>query len=291
MAPVRKIPLSESFLQKIQAHVKLHCEAFASDTVYLDTIGRIPGGRIVAESRGWPIREAFEYFQHLGAGQLKGDSFKVLDRDYFSIDTHRIDVPVSFTVDERIRPELLVMLDVYAQVYDAENRLRFFLNRKLQEKFGPHFVSRLPHRVRERVELEKSRHHFYVFDPRRGDLEFTHLSDLKRIIVANEEFVEGRQIRSVLLQKLDFLNSIRHLSAHNNLIVPAEVTRIRDSCEFIRLITGTETPATTLSPPEAAESQVVSASGYPYTQAHRVPAGGGGDVRSEPTHTEGAAIT
>lgn len=272
MVPVRKLPLSESVLTKIQEHVKLHCEAFTSDTVYLDKFSRIPGGRILAESQSWPMREAFEYFQHLGVGRLTGASFKVLDREYFGIDVKRVIVSVSFTIDERIRSELPVMLDMYAQIYDAENRLRFFLNQKLQEKFGPDFIFHLPPHVQERIELEKSRSYCYVIDSRRGDLEFAHVSDLKRIIVANEEFIVDRLIRSILLQKLDHLNSIRHLAAHNNLIMPAEVSRIRDNCEFVRLITGTGMLGISESPPHAAESKAVAAPARPYAQGHLVTA-------------------
>ena len=243
MASVRKIPLSESVLNMIQAHVKMHCEVFATDTVYLDTIGNVPGGRTLVESHNWPVREAFEYFQNLGVGRLEGDSFKVLNPDYFRVNTNQVSVSISFFIDERIRSDLLVMLDVYAQVFDAENRLRFFLNQKLQDKFGPDYVFYLPQHVQERIDHEKSRTSCYVIDPQKGDLEFTHLSDLKRIIVANEEFIADNLSRSVLLDKLDYLNSIRNLAAHNNLIEAAEITRIRDNCEIVRLITGTELPA------------------------------------------------
>jgi hypothetical protein len=41
---------------------------------------------------------------------------------------------------------------------------------------------------------------------------------------------------------LDYLNSIRNLAAHNNLIEAAEITRIHNSCEIVRLITGMELP-------------------------------------------------
>lgn len=291
MAPVRKTPLSEAVHNKIQAHVKMHCEAFASDTVYLDTIGRIPGGRVVAESQSWPIREAFEYFQHLGVGRLEGDAFKVLDPDYFNIDKSQVIVSFSFSIDERLRSELHVMLDVYAQLYDAENQLRFYLNQKLQEKFGPNFVPHLPHHVQERIALEKSRNNSYVIDPRRGELEFVHLSDLKRIIVANEEFITSSRSRSVLVQKLDYLNSIRHLAAHNNLILPAEVTRIRYNCEIVRLIiTGAGVLDMTQSPAMADDSETVTSSGRFEAPERRVSAGGDGDVRSEHSHSESAVI-
>lgn len=243
MASVRKIPLSESVLNMIQAHVKMHCEVFAADTVYLDTIGNVPGGRTLVESYNWPVREAFEYFQNLGVGRLEGDSFKVLDPDYFRVDPDRLIVPVSFSIDGRIRSELLPMLDVYAQIYDVENRLRFFLNKKLQDKFGPDYIFYLPQHVVERIDHEKSRTSCYVIDPRKGDLEFTHFSDLKRIIVANEEFIADDLSRSVLLEKLDYLNSIRNLAAHNNLIEAAEITRIHNNCEIVRLITGTDLSA------------------------------------------------
>jgi hypothetical protein len=243
MASVRKIPLSESVLNMIQAHVKMHCEMFTTDTVYLDTIGYVPGGRTLVESHHWPVREAFEYFQNLGVGRLEGDSFKVLDPDYFRVDPDRLIVPVNFSIDERIRPDLLLMLDVYAQVFDAENRLRFFLNQKLEDKYGPDYVFYLPQHVQERIDHEKSRTSCYVIDPRKGDLEFTHFSDLSRIIVANEEFIADDLSRSVLLEKLDYLNSIRNLAAHNNLIEAAEITRIHNNCEIVRLITGMELPA------------------------------------------------
>jgi hypothetical protein len=241
MAAVRKLPLSETLITKIQQHVKLHCEVFASDTVDLETFGKVPGGRILSDSVNWPVREAFEYFHHLGTGRLTGTVFKVLEREYFGIGINQSSISFSFTIDDRIRSELPAMLDVYAQIYDAENRVRFFLHQKLQDKYGPNFVSHLPTHVRDRIEHEKLRHHNYVIDPLRGELAFAHLSDLKRIIDANEDFVADNQVRSVLLQKLEYLNSIRHLASHNNLILPAEIMHIRDNCELICLIIGTGT--------------------------------------------------
>lgn len=253
MAPVRKLPLTKPVLQKIREHVKMHCEAFASDTVYLNSIGSIPGGRTLIESHSWPIRDAFDYFQNLGAGRLEGDSFKVLDQDYFGVNTRQVNVPVSFSIDERIRSDLLVMIDVYAQVYDVENRLRFFLNQKLREKYGPDYVFRLPQRVQERIEHEKSRATFYVTDPQKGDLAFCHFSDLRRILMDNEEFVSVQQGYSLLLDELDYLNSIRNLAAHNNLIVPFEIARIRNTCDIVRLIAGAEQSAHKQEQPSEAQ--------------------------------------
>ncbi len=241
MAAVRKLPLSATLISNIQQHVKLHCEVFSSDTIDLETFGQIPGARTPTNTVNWPLREAFEYFHLLGAGRLTGTVFKVLEPEYFGIGSHQTSLSFSFTIDDRTRSELTAMLDVYAQIYDAENRLRFFLHRKLLTKYGANFVSRLPTHVRDRVEHEKLRQHRYVIDPLRGDLAFVHLSDLKRIIDANEEFVADNQIRAVLLQKIEYLNSIRHLASHNNLIVPAEIMRIRDHCELIRLIIGAGT--------------------------------------------------
>ncbi|MCR4300297.1 MAG: hypothetical protein NUV51_01670 [Sulfuricaulis sp.] len=241
MAAVRKLPLSETLITKIQQQIKLHCEVFSSDTIDLETFGHIPGARNPKNTAHWPVREAFDYFHHLGTGRLTGTIFKVLEREYFGIGSHQTSLSFSFTIDDRIRSELPAMLDVYAQIYDAENRVRFFLHQKLQDKYGPNFVFHLPTHVRDRIEHEKLRHHNYVIDPLRGDLEFAHLSDLKRIIDANEEFVADNQVRAVLLQKIEYLNSIRHLASHNNLILPAEIMRIRDHCELIRLIIGTGT--------------------------------------------------
>jgi len=270
MAAVRKLPLSETLITKIQQQVKLHCEVFSSDTVDLETFGKVPGGRILSDSVNWPIREAFEYFHHLGAGRLTGKVFKVTEREYFAIGSKQTAVSFSFTIDERIRSELPAMLDVYAQIYDAENRLRFFLHQKLQDKYGANFVSQLPTHVRDRIEHEKLRHHSYVIDPLRGDLEFAHLSDLKRIIDANEEFVADNQIRMVLLQKLDYLNSIRHLASHNNLVLPAEIMHIRDNCELVRLILGTGTLGLAPFTPDPATSKTDNRTGGPESAAKTV---------------------
>lgn len=270
MAAVRKLPLSKTLLTKIQQHVRLHCEVFSSDTVDLVTFGKVPGGRILSDSVNWPIREAFDYFHHLGTGRLDGSVFKVLEREYFGIGINQSSITFSFTIDDRIRSELPAMLDVYAQIYDAENRVRFFLHQKLQDKYGPNFVSHLPTHVRDRIEHEKLRHHSYVIDSLRGDLAFAHLSDLKRIIDANEEFVADNQIRLVLLQKLDYLNSIRHLASHNNLILPAEIMYIRDHCELIRLIIGTGTLGLSPFTPTPSGSKTNSRPAQPDTAAKTV---------------------
>jgi hypothetical protein len=184
MASVRKIPLSESVLNMIQAHVKMHCEMFTTDTVYLTLSATFPASEpLLSPITGRSERPCF---------QNSADDWREIlrrDPDYFRVDPDRLIVPVNFAIDERIRPDLRLMLDVYAQVFDAENRLRFFLNQKLEDKYGPDYVFFLPQHVQERIDHEKSRTRCYVIDPRKGDLEFTHFSDLSWIIVANEELL------------------------------------------------------------------------------------------------------
>ena len=270
MAAVRKLPLSKTLLTKIQQHVKLHCEVFSSDSVDLETFGQIPGANAPTYTATWPIQEAFEYFHHLEVGRLTGTVFKVLIPDYFEIGSHQTSLSFSFTIDDRIRSELPAMLDVYAQIYDAESRLRFFLHQKLLTKYGVNFVLHLPKKVRDRIEFEKLRERPYVIDPLRGELAYVYLSDLKRIIDANEEFVADNQIRLVLLQKIEYLNSIRHLASHNNLILPSEIMHIRDHCELIRLIIGTGTLGLTPFTPTPAGSITDSRPAQPKTAANTI---------------------
>lgn len=234
MPQMRTFPLTEEILQKLRTHVRAHCQEFASTVVFVDSLSALPGSRPSVESLSWPIDGALEYFQAQGVGKRVGNEFHVLNPDYFAVAPPQIAVPVSFSIDARIQSDLLIMIDVYAQIYDVENRLRFFLHRKLTEKYGQDFVPNLPAQVRNNIAAEKSRSNLFVIDPRRGDLEFTHFNDLKRVILSNEEFVTEPATRSVLLEKLDFLHSIRNLVAHNNLVAPAEMARIRDNCEVVR---------------------------------------------------------
>ena len=90
------------------------------------------------------------------------------------------------------------MSDAYAQIYDLENRLRFFLHDKLSSKYGAEYFSKLTTKVRTNIEIQKNRAVRFVTDPRKGELDFAQFSDLKRIFLSNEEFIPDGQTRAFL---------------------------------------------------------------------------------------------
>lgn len=232
-----KFPLSADMLNTIKGQIRRHLEAFATDKIPMDRIGASqPGGRPLVIAFSWPIEEAIEYFEKEGVGKREGDIFKVFNMDYFDIELQSISVPITFSVDEHIRSDLAVMIDMYAQIYDIENRLRFFFFEKLKSFFGNDYLQNLPNKTRENIEQEKRRLRVSVNDSRSYDLQYAYFGDLKRILTNTPGLIDDVRARDLLLAKLDSLLEARNYVAHNNLLVPAEVKRISADCDAVRRI-------------------------------------------------------
>lgn len=232
-----KFPLSTEMLNRIKGQIRRYLQAFATDEIPIDQIGAAgPGGRLLVEASSWPIDEAIDYFQKEGAGKREGQVFKVLDREYFGIQLQSISVPVTFSVDDRIRSDLTIMVDVYAQIYDIENRLRFFFHDKLKSLKGEDYLQKLPRKTRENIQQEKAKLRIFVTDVRSLDLQYAHFDDLKRILDNVPAIVADSMARNTLLPTLDYLLEARNYIAHNNLLVASEVRRISEACGIVRQI-------------------------------------------------------
>jgi len=155
--------------------------------------------------------------------------------DYFSIKLNGINLPVIFSVDQRIEANLAIMTGLYALVYDVENRLRFFIASKLEQKYGSDFIKSLPRKIRDQITDEKSKTKIFMSDTRNKDLEFVNFSDLKKIINL-EDIISDITKKQTLVDKLDYLNEARTLIAHNNIIVTNEIDKIKTYCEAVKNI-------------------------------------------------------
>jgi hypothetical protein len=235
-------PLTPELLNSIKQYVKAQSERFQTATIDLDTVLSI-GGRRLAEAVYYPLKEAVALFENEGAGkkvpgphQGHPGFFEIHDPSYFSIDFGALSLPVRFSLDKRIETDLLTMVEVYAQIYDVENRLRFFLTDKLKEKYGEPFADKLPRKVRDSIVRHKQPAAIFVEDKRIQDLEYAEFADLKGILVANDDFLPDAQQRTALLQRLDYLAEARNYCAHNNRLVPGEVQKVREGCEVVRRV-------------------------------------------------------
>jgi len=178
-------PLTPELLNSIKQYVKAQSERFQTATIDLDTVLSI-GGRRLAEAVYYPLKEAVALFENEGAGkkvpgphQGHPGFFEIHDPSYFSIDFGALSLPVRFSLDKRIETDLLTMVEVYAQIYDVENRLRFFLTDKLKEKYGEPFADKLPRKVRDSIVRHKQPAAIFVEDKRIQDLEYAEFADLK----------------------------------------------------------------------------------------------------------------
>lgn len=232
-----KFPLSAEMLNRIKGQIHSYLKAFATDEIPIDRIGAVqPGGRTLVEASSWPIDDAIEYFQNEGVGKRVGKIFKVLNMGYFGVQLQSLSVPVTFSADERIKADLAVMVDMYAQIYDIENRLRFLFHEKLKALIGDDYVKKLPRKVRERIGQEKARLRVFVKDVRSLDLQYTHFDDLKRILDNIPELISSQTARESIVSKLNYLLEARNYVAHNNLLLDSEVKEISEACGIVRQI-------------------------------------------------------
>lgn len=237
MVKQQKFPLSAEMLNRIKRQIRNHSLAYATDEIPIDQIGAGgPGERILVESHSWPIGDAIEYFQKEGAGKREDRVFKILNPDYFGIELQSLSVPITFSVDERIRADLSVMVDVYSQIYDIENRMRFHFHEKLKSLNGGGYFDTLPRKVRQNIEKEKNKPRKFVDDTRSLDLQYAQFDDLKRILDSTPDLVSKQMDRETLLLKLDYLFEARNYVAHNNLLLTTEVVEISEACGIVRRI-------------------------------------------------------
>ena len=241
MAKQTKFPLSAEMLNRIKEQIRSHLIAFSTDEIPINRIGAIqPGGRILVETSSWPIEDAIEYFEKEGAGKRDGQVFKVLNTEYFDVELQSLSVPVTFSVDNRIRADLAVMVDVYAQIYDIENRLRFLFHDKLKSLNGDNYLKSLPQKERDNIDKEKAKLRIFVDDARSLDLQYANFGDLKRILDNIPTLISEQKARKTLLSQLEYLIEARNHVAHNNLLITSEVTRVAEACGIVRQIVASE---------------------------------------------------
>jgi hypothetical protein len=230
-----KYPLTSKILNKIKNNIKELSETFRTTQLYIDRIGMMPFGRKLVESDFWPKNEAIDLFEKEGAVKVSGNSFKILKNDYFNIQFNSLSLPISFSIEDSIKTNLAIMTGLYAEIYDVENRLRFYIATKLEQIHGKDFFPHLPRAVRESITKEKARPKLYILDPRNKELEYSDFNDLKKVI-ENIEIISDKTNNKDLIDKLTYLNDARTLIAHNNIIVKEEVQKIKDYCSVVRRI-------------------------------------------------------
>lgn len=234
---IQKFPLSAKMLERIRYQIQQHAEAFATDIVPIKKIGASsPGGRILVEAASWPIEKAIEYFEKEGVGRKDVNLFKILNKEYFGIKIESLEVPVSFSIDKRIEADLTIMMNFYAQLYDIENRLRYFFSEALKAIVGNDFIKELSRKTRDNIENEKRRMRLFVTDLRIGDLQYAQFNDLMRILENFPAILPDAEERQLVLEKLKILTETRNVIAHNNLLLPPEGKRINDASDIIRKI-------------------------------------------------------
>ena len=160
----RNYPLTAEILNEYKDCVRWQAEKYQSKEIEIGSV-LSRGGRFRVEHQSYPTKEAFEFFQNEGAGRIVSDwskmqqglpmIFEITDPGYFEIDYSSLKWPLTFSVDEKIKTDLITMVDIYAQIYDVENRLRHFLHELLCAKHSSNYHSSLPQKVRKNVTTQR----------------------------------------------------------------------------------------------------------------------------------------
>ncbi len=228
-----KLPLTTENLNKIKANIKSHIETYQVNAIMVSQIGWMPGGRQYVESFYWPIAEALDIFIKDGAIRKEQETLTIVKPEYFQIQFDPLNLPIQFSIDKRIEVDLLIMTALYADIYDVENRMRYFLEERLIQKYGQDFLPHLIRSVRESIEREKNNTRWHIPETRTRELNFTNFGDLIKI-VSMQDFLPANNIRQALLEKLEYLSEARTRVGHNNLLPDEDNQKIKDYAAQVR---------------------------------------------------------
>lgn len=241
----RKLPLTTEILNEYKDCIRWQAEQYQSKEIEIGSV-LSRGGRFLVKHQNYPTKEAFEFFQNEGAGRITTDwvnmqeglpmIFEITDPEYFEIDFSSLEWPLTFSVDEKIKTDLITMIDIYAQIYDIENRMRHYLHEQLSRKYGASYYDNLSRTVKGSIENIKSRTSLYIDDQRTYLLQYTNFDDLKNIVQKESDFIPKTPERENLLKELSYLYEVRNHTAHNIRIKSTEVQNIRKSCDVVRRI-------------------------------------------------------
>lgn len=221
-------------IPRIKNNINELATAFGTKIIEMAEIGNSSSGMQYVEKTRWPIGEALDFFESQGAIRRKATTIEIVDENYFNIDLKNLTVPIGFNIDERISVDLTIMMGLYGQLFDIENRLRFFLTGRLKQKYGNTFITKLTRKVQDSIAIEKSRNRVFMTDMRIAELEFSNFSDLIEIFKHEAGFISEKRDYQILLEKMQYLNEIRTAIGHHNRLLPDESVRINESCQAIR---------------------------------------------------------
>jgi len=241
----RNLPLTTEILNEYKDCIRWQAEQYQSKEIEIGTV-LSRGGRGLVKHQNYPTKEAFEFFQNEGAGRIVTDwlkmqqglpmIFEITDPGYFEIDYSSLEWPLTFSVDEKIKTDLISMVDIYAQIYDIENRIRHFLHECLCSKYGSSYYNNLSKSVKNSIDNIKSRTALYIDDQRTYLLQYTNFDDLKHMIQNEPDFITKTPERKKILDEIAYLFEVRNHTAHNVRINSEEIRHIRKSCDIVRRI-------------------------------------------------------
>lgn len=230
-----KYPIHKT-LNEIKACISKAASTFSTNRILIKDIPRGSGGRVPVHSVHWPLLETLKLLEKESAIKIDGNEIEILNLEYFEISMQDLEIPISFSIEKKIEADLTVMTMIYAEMYDIENRLRFFLSEKLLKKYGENYIQKLSTKVQKSINNEKNKTRPYLIDARTSHLEFSNFSDLINIFTNEPEFITNKNDLTTLKEKLEHLNSVRNVTSHHTPIVPRDIQKIKDYCSLTREI-------------------------------------------------------
>jgi len=125
-----------------------------------------------------------------------------------------------------LEQEVRVMSDGYSMLYELENSLRIFVERKLRERFGNSWWERgvTQRDIRQRAKKKK------LLEPESNLslINYTEFGDLRRIITNNWEiFRDTLQTQTGIVGRLEELEPIRNKIAHSRLLSNDDLAKLQ----------------------------------------------------------------
>jgi len=127
------------------------------------------------------------------------------------------------------RNRALEMGRLYVVLHCFENEVRALIRETLEEKEGPDWIDKLPHKINQFADSrQKSAQNDSWLEGEKSDLlQFVDFGHLSQIIIEKLNcFEDIMPSQHWLKQRMDELEKTRHFIAHNRVLLPSEYQRI-----------------------------------------------------------------
>ena len=244
---MRELPLSTQ-VRTIKDNISQLVQIYQDNTFNTDDVRNpYPGQRLSPRFfEGYDFNKVFLYLESIGeiiilnrTGGEIAPYFEFRITEKFNTQPKlTITVPVTTQIVKEFEDALPKMMSAYASLAILENRLRFFIKDKLEEKYGSSWWDYIPKKVKENIEYKKTNGAtgWHIQLPK-SDIQYTEFTDLIKIIKNQDNwdniFKPIFHEQNLIETPLTLLEIPRNTIAHSNVLSNDMLEQLERYCKDI----------------------------------------------------------